>query len=167
MSHELTITRDIPTADLGLCLYRCWTEPDLLKEWFCPKPWRVTRADLDPRPGGRFNTTMAGPEGEEISSEGCFLEAVEGKKLVFTSALREGWEPVDGLFADPHGLPFVGTIRFEDLGTGILRYTASAAHWSAADRDRHAAMGFEPGWNAALDQLIALSAGHGTETVPA
>lgn len=158
MSYELSITRDIPFSDLGICLFRCWTEPELLKQWFCPKPWRVTHAEIDLRPGGRFNTTMAGPEGEEFPNEGSFLEVIEGKKLVFTSALKENWEPAADLFANEHAMPFVGTVTFEDLGNGILRYTARVDHWSAETRDRHAAMGFEPGWNAALDQLIELSA---------
>ncbi|MCB1229479.1 MAG: SRPBCC family protein [Verrucomicrobiae bacterium] len=158
MNYELSITRDIPFADLKICLFRCWTEPELLKQWFCPKPWRVTDAEIDPRPGGRFNSTFAGPEGEEFPNHGSFLEVVDGEKLVFTSALLEDWTPVEDLFSNEQALPFVGTITFEDLGNGNLRYTARVAHWSAADRDRHAAMGFEQGWNAALDQLIELSA---------
>ena len=24
-------------------VYRCWTEPALLKQWFTPAPWRTTR----------------------------------------------------------------------------------------------------------------------------
>ncbi len=165
MNHELSITRDIPFADLGLCLYRCWTDPDLLPKWFCPAPWRVLHADLDPRPGGRFNTTMAGPDGEEVATEGAFLELVDGEKIVFSSAFREGWEPAPAAFAEG-GLPFVAIITFEDLGDGTLRYTARARHWSAAAAERHAQLGFGPGWNTALDQLIAVSASNPDSPAP-
>lgn len=167
MNYELSFSRDIPFTDLGICLYRGWTEPDLLKQWFCPKPWRVTHADLDPRPGGRFNTTMVGPDGEKFENEGCYLEVVEGRKIVFSSAFTEDWSPATKPFEEEHAFPFVGIVTFEDLGNGLLRYSATVRHWTQADCDKHAAMGFEQGWNAALDQLIELSASHQSDTVSA
>ena len=35
-THELSITRlfDVPAEKL----YRCWTEPELMKQWFTPPP---------------------------------------------------------------------------------------------------------------------------------
>jgi uncharacterized protein YndB with AHSA1/START domain len=49
----------------------------------------------------------------------------------------------------------VGIVTFEDLGGGKTRYTAKARHWNADDKKTHEEMGFEPGWNAAADQLEA------------
>lgn len=150
----LQITRDIPFSDLKLCLYRGWTEPKLLEQWFCPRPWRADRFDVELRPGGRFNSVFHGPAGETFPNEGVFLELVEGEKLIFTSAFKPGWQPAD--FDDENTLPFVATVTFEDRGD-FVRYTARADHFRASDARRHAAMGFESGWNAALDQLIELS----------
>lgn len=39
---------------------------------------------------------------------------------------------------------------------GKTNYTARVRHWTVEDCEKHKAMGFEPGWNKALDQLIKL-----------
>lgn len=44
--HVLRLERTL--AAPRAAVWRCWTEPDLIQQWFCPLPWRVTevRADL-------------------------------------------------------------------------------------------------------------------------
>lgn len=146
--HELVLDRvlDAPRA----ALWRCWTEPALLEQWFCPKPWYVTDAVLDLRSGGEFSTVMHGPEGEEFPTSGVFLEIEDGKKLVTTDAFLPGWMP--------SGRPFmVSHVSFEDAGQGRTHYVATALHWTAEAKAEHEAMGFHEGWGAACDQLEALA----------
>jgi uncharacterized protein YndB with AHSA1/START domain len=149
MSHELTITREVDVP--AETLYRAWTEPSLLTQWFCPKPWKATVADLEVRAGGRMDVTMEGPDGERNELPGVFLEVVPNERLVFTDAYRSGWIPNEKPF-------MTGVVTFESLGPDRTRYTATARHWTAADKEAHVEMGFEPGWNAALDQLVELAA---------
>lgn len=147
-THELVLDR-ILDASPG-SLWRCWVEPGLLEQWFCPKPWYVTDAVLDLRPGGVFSTVMHGPEGEEFPNTGVVLEVVEGRKLVFTDAFTPGWLP--------SGRPFmVAEVTFEDAGEGRTRYIARARHWSAETLKEHEAMGFHEGWGKAADQLEELA----------
>ena len=54
-------------------IWAAWTQPEHLKEWFCPKPWLVTECDIDLRPGGIFRTVMRGPDGQESPDVGCYL----------------------------------------------------------------------------------------------
>ena len=61
-AHALTLSRLIPAPRAAI--WRCWTEPELLKQWFCPKPWGVSHAELDVRPGGSSVIVMRGPEGQ-------------------------------------------------------------------------------------------------------
>lgn len=140
---ELVITRliDAPREKL----FRCWTEPELMKQWFCPRPWTTPRIEVDLRPGGSNFILMAGPEGEEIPNRGVYLEIVPNEKLVFTDAFTESWIPSEKPF-------FVGTITFEDEG-GRTRYTARAGHWTKEDRDAHEKMGFHEGWMQCAAQL--------------
>lgn len=146
--HELALTRiiDAPREKL----YRCWTEPDLLRQWFVPKPWTVARAEMDVRPGGSSLVVMRSPEGQEMPNPGVFLEVVENERLVMTDAYTSAWVP--------SAKPFMTAIvTFEDLGGGKTRYTARARHWTAEDRAAHEKMGFYEGWGICADQLAALA----------
>jgi len=148
-AHELSLTRVI--AAPASKLYRAWTEPDLLKLWFCPSPWRVSHAELDLCPGGRNVVVMNGPNGEEMPSAGIYLEVVPGRKLVFTDAYTEGWVPTENPF-------MTGVVTFDDLGDGSTLYVARALHWTAENKRAHEEMGFHEGWGKATDQLEALVA---------
>lgn len=147
--RDLVLTRliDAPRESL----YRAWTEPELLKPWFCPLPWAVTRAELDVRPGGASLVVMKGPDGEEVPHRGIYLEVVPNERIVFTDAYVSAWEP--------SAKPFMtGIVTFADEG-GSTRYTARVRHWTQADREAHERMGFHEGWGKATDQLAAFVAG--------
>jgi uncharacterized protein YndB with AHSA1/START domain len=147
-ARELSINRLIG-APRGT-VWRCWVEPALLKQWFCPKPWYVSRADIDVRPGGASMIVMNGPNGEEMPNPGQYLEVVEGLKLSFTDAFVGDWRP-------GAGPPFmVGFVEFSDENGGT-RMIWGARHWRDEDVKSHLEMGFEAGWNAAADQLDALA----------
>lgn len=147
-AHDLTLRRRI--AAPRAVVWRCWTEPDLLRQWFCPKPWTVSEAEFDLRPGGRMNTVMSGPAGERVAGQGIWLLVEPLRRLVFTDAFTEGFVPV----AEPF---MTGEVVLEDLPDGATALTWSARHATAAATERHRAMGWEAGWNAAADQLDALA----------
>jgi uncharacterized protein YndB with AHSA1/START domain len=141
--RELIITRlfDAPPEKV----YRAWTEPTLVKQWFAPLPWTTPSAEMDVRPGGSISITMRSPDGVDEPDQGVFLEVIPNQRLVFTDAYRQAWEPSTQ--------PFMTVIiTFEDLG-GKTHYTARVLHWSQADRQRHEDMGFHQGWNQCADQL--------------
>ena len=150
--RELVLTRliDAPRARL----YRAWTEPELLKQWFAPNPYTTPVAELDVRPGGANLIVMRSPDGKGIPNRGVYLEVVENERLVFTDAYTKAWEP--------SVKPFMTVIlTFEDEGgkdSGKTRYTARVRHWTVADREAHENMGFHKGWGICTDQLEALVA---------
>jgi uncharacterized protein YndB with AHSA1/START domain len=130
-------------------IWRCWTEAALLERWFCPRPWQVTDAVIDPRPGGRFDFTMRGPAGEKIPYRTCFLEVVPQRRLVSTDALASGFRPTAQGF-----LTSIITLTPQNGGT---LYVAEALHADTEARARHEAMGFHDGWAAAASQLETLA----------
>ena len=149
MNRELRLTRLIHAP--RTLLYRAWTEPDLLKQWFCPRPWTTPVVELDVRPGGGSYVLMRGPDGTEFPNRGVYLDVVPNERLVFTDAYVSAWEPAEKPF-------MTGIISFADEAGGT-RYTARVLHWSEADRDTHEQMGFHDGWGKATDQLEALVRG--------
>ena len=131
-------------------VWRAWSDPVLLAQWWCPRPWKTTVRGFDMRPGGAFDTLMTGPDGEKSDNPGSFLEVVPAERIVFTTALTAGWRP-----ATPW-LSVTGVFTMADEGSGT-RYTARALHKDAADARKHLQMGFNEGWGACIDQLEALA----------
>lgn len=149
--HDLVISRLLKAPRAAL--WRAWTEPEHLKEWWCPKPWVTEVRAFELRPGGAFHTFMSGPDGGTSDNPGCFLEIVPGQRIVSTSMLLAGWRPATPWMA------MTAVITFADEAGGT-RYTATAMHPDAATRDKHAEMGFFEGWNLCIDQLEAYALAH-------
>lgn len=166
--NDVTLQRPNPDLDLVFervvalppeTIWRAWTTPEQIKIWFTPAPWRTVDCELDLRPGGIFRTVMRSPEGQDFPNEGCFLELVPNRKLVWTNALGPGFRPCStpvpgtpecGMFK------FTAILTFEPHAQGT-HYRAMVVHADAEGRKQHEAMGFQDGWGKALDQLIAMA----------
>jgi uncharacterized protein YndB with AHSA1/START domain len=146
--RELVLDRLIDAPRQAV--WRCWTEPELLSQWFAPKPWTTPTVEIDLKVGGASNFTMADPEGNEFPNQGMYLEVIPGERLVTTDAMTAGFRPIEGV-------PFmVATIELRDEG-GKTRYTATARHWTKEAREQHEKMGFHEGWGQCADQLEELA----------
>ena len=147
-NRDLVLTRliDAPREKL----YRAWTDPALLTQWFAPKPWSTPRAETDLRIGGSSTIVMADENGTEYPNTGQYLEIVPNEKLVFTDAFVGDWKP--------SAKPFMTVVlTFEDKG-GKTQYTATVRHWTVEDRKAHEQMGFHEGWGLCANQLEELVA---------
>jgi uncharacterized protein YndB with AHSA1/START domain len=146
--RELVLTRLINAPREKV--YRAWTQPELLKQWFAPKPYTTPIVEIDVRPGGSVYFVMRGPDGKDLPNHGVYLEVVPNERLVSTDAYVRAWEPSEK--------PFMTLIlTFENEGDKT-RYTARVRHWTVADREAHEKMGFHEGWGICADQLEALVA---------
>ncbi|MBM3659887.1 MAG: polyketide cyclase [Actinobacteria bacterium] len=144
--RDLVLTReiDVPPA----ALWKAWTEPERVQQWFTPRPWTTPECEIDLRPGGIFRTVMRGPDGEEGDGTGCYLEIVPHERLVWTSAMSPGFRP-----NPPEDLAFTAIISIEAIDSGT-RYTVVVMHSTVAGARQHEEMGFFDGWGAAIDQLV-------------
>jgi|SRR5579863_7569983 len=146
--RDLVLTRIIDAPPDKV--YRAFTEPALLKQWFAPLPYTTAVAELDVRPGGSNYIVMRTPDGNDMPNRGVYLEVVKNERLVFTDAFTKAWEPA--------AKPFMTVIlTFENAG-GKTKYTALVRHWTKEDRELHEKMGFHKGWGQCADQLAALVA---------
>jgi uncharacterized protein YndB with AHSA1/START domain len=146
---DLIIARDVKASPS--VVWRLLTEPQHLKEWWAPKPWKTVECEVDLRPGGIFRFDMRSPDDSEASNNlCCILEVVKEERLVWTNALVPNFRPAAG----PSFVPFfaaVFTLRAEGNGT---HYTARVMHSDEAGRDRHVELGFYDGWGTVTNQMI-------------
>jgi uncharacterized protein YndB with AHSA1/START domain len=137
-------------------VWQAWTDPKILAQWWCPKPWVTEVRAFDLRPGGALHTYMTGPLPDGTTGEsdnpGVFLEIVPEQKLVSTSMLTEGWRPA---------MPWIGItsiFTMEDEGAGT-RYVARCLHRNEEETKKHLEMGFHDGWGTMITQLEEVARG--------
>jgi uncharacterized protein YndB with AHSA1/START domain len=87
---EVTITRTF-NAPREL-VWKAWTEPDRIAQWFGPKGWPMTVHNMDLRVGGSFHHCWRMPDGKEGWSKWVFREIDPPSKLVVVQC-----------FSDPEG----------------------------------------------------------------
>jgi len=136
---------DAPTR----LVWEALTKPEHLKEWYMPKPWgRVSRAELDLRPGGIISIDIAVADGPEVPNVGCVLEVVPMARLVWTSMLFPGYRPA--VFDD---IPITAIMTMESVGTGT-RYVFTALHRSESELVTNKTSGFYEGTEIAINQFV-------------
>ena len=93
-------------------IWKAWTIPEHLEKWWTPKPMTAKVTGFDLRPGGAFDLLMNDPSGAESPITGTFLELIPEERIVFTTALTEGWRPAPTL------LPITAIISMSDVSDG-------------------------------------------------
>lgn len=132
---SLTIKRRIKASPTKV--FAAWTQAAQLAQWFGPEQITKVSAEIDARPGGRFQVVMHEQNGERHEVSGTYREVVQDRKLVFS------WS-------------WISTPERESLVTVLLKPDASGTlltltHEQLFDetvRDGHAR-----GWTGSLDKL--------------
>ena len=139
-------------------VWKAWTDPKLLKQWFAPKPYEISEVELDLRPGGIFRIRMIGPDGFDTGhgGAGCLLEVIDGERLTWTSALGPAYRPAE-MGEGCESFPMTAIVTMANAGDGKTLYRAVALHKNEADRDMHSNMGFQEGWGKCAEQLEDLA----------
>jgi uncharacterized protein YndB with AHSA1/START domain len=146
---DLTLQRIIraPRAEV----WRAWTDPALLAQWWIPAPM-VARIDrLELRPGGAFVASMS-EDGRSFAQhiDDIFLIVEDERRLVFTNAIDSAWRP-----AWPEPVPMTAEIMFDEHPEGT-NYRVVVRHGDPEHRSRHEEIGFFDGWGSVTDALAAL-----------
>jgi uncharacterized protein YndB with AHSA1/START domain len=141
--RELVITRifDAPRE----LVFKVWTDPKHVAQWWGPKWFTNPVCELDVRPGGAIRIDMAGPNGVIYPMKGIFREIVPPERLVFsTMALvdEEGEPQLEG----------VTTVTFAEHD-GKTKLTLHVVMVKATPAAQGALDGMEEGWNQSLDKL--------------
>ncbi|WP_442602421.1 SRPBCC family protein [Paenibacillus sp. KN14-4R] len=111
-SREVDVPREL--------VFRAWTTPNLLAQWWGPHGFTNTFHECDVKPGGEWLFTMHGPNGADYPNHNVFVEIVPIERVVI--------EHLSG-----HGFRVTGT--FEDLG-GRTKVTFRQLFKTAEDFER-------------------------------
>lgn len=155
---DLTLAFTRTLAASPAAVWRCWSEPELLKQWFAPKPVEVPVAEIEMRPGGRFKIVMIVPDhGTMDEDPGCVLVAEPEKRLVWTNALGPEFKP-NAFGTGPMDFAFTADIAFAPAENGGCTYIVRVHHARPEAAAAHRDMGFYDGWGTCATQLGELAA---------
>ena len=139
-------------------VWKALVEPEQVKQWFAPAPWKIVECQIDLRVGGRFHFVMQSPEGVNTPHTGCYLEVIPNERIIWTMALKPGFRPAPWPTPDDEtcgALTFTCVITLEAKGGGT-KYTARAMHGDPKATKKHEEMGFYEGWGTTFDQMVAM-----------
>jgi len=111
-------------------VWRVWTDPKHLAQWWGPDGFTTTTSTYDLRPGGVWRFVMHGPDGRDYENHVTFDEIVAPERLAYHHGGGDDVEPVQ----------FATTVTFEDISgkglNGKTRLTMRGVFPSAAERAR-------------------------------
>ena len=145
MEREVILTRLIDAPrDL---VFKAWTQPKHMAQWWGPHGFTNPVCKLDVRPGGEYYIEMTMADGTQYPCAGVYQEIVEPELLSFTNlalsadgtTLAEGFTTVT--FADKDGKTEM------KLVTKMTVVVPAAAGMLT---------GMETGWSQSLDRLAEL-----------
>jgi uncharacterized protein YndB with AHSA1/START domain len=139
---EVAFDRVFPVS--RATMFRLWTEPGHLQQWWGPRGFTNPECQFEPRPGGAIFILMRAPDGTEHPMGGEVLSISQSSRLVFAArALAQ-----DGTtLLEAHT-----EVEFEDHPNGCL--VRLQARGVARDPVAIAMLtGMREGWSLSLDRL--------------
>lgn len=140
-------------------VWKCFTDPERMKEWWGPKGFTVIVSKMDLRPGGTYHYGMQAPDGSKMWGKFVYREIVVPERMVFVTSFSD---EAGGTTRHPMSpnwpLEMLSIITFEGLGDRT-RFTV---HWTPLDatEDERGAFNaahdsMRQGWGGTMDKLEA------------
>jgi uncharacterized protein YndB with AHSA1/START domain len=127
-------------------VYKIWTDPKHVAQWWGPEGFTNPVCELDAREGGAMLIHMRGPDGVVYPMTGTFHELVEPERIVFSSgALDAGGTPM---------FEVETTVTFAEH-EGKTKLTVEARVTKSTAAAAPSIAGMEMGWTQTIDRLGA------------
>ena len=139
---QILITREFDAPKH--LVYKAWTTPELVRQWWTAKRGSMTVCEIDLRVGGAWRYAMVADGGFEVGFHGEYREIVPNERLVST----EAYEGIPD--ADAHASLNTLTLSEAD---GRTMLTVLVEHPTKEGRDMHVESGMEAGMQDAMDLL--------------
>lgn len=128
-------------------VFRAFSDPELVAQWWGPKGWTLPVSKMDFRPGGTWHYCMRGPDGEESWGKAVYREIIAPERIVYTD-----------FFSNEEGTPAEGmpellvTMTFTEHD-GKTKLTSRTQFASAAELQATLDMGMAEGLSETWDRL--------------
>lgn len=152
--YRLARTIAAPRGDV----FRAWTEPDLLSQWWGPHALINPECEIEAKPGGRLRILMRDPDGTDYLLTGTVRECRPPEFLdliLDVSAYPDEWHQslIPGHADDPADLHLAAAFADTEESTHL----SIRIHFqSPALREAYLLAGLAVGWEEGLDSLAAL-----------
>ncbi len=136
---QILITREFDAPKH--LVYKAWTTPELVRQWWSGERGEVTTCDIDLRVGGTWRYVMIAHGGLEVGFHGEYHEIVPNERIVCTEVYE--------------GMPDAGaveTLTFTEVD-GRTTLTMLVQHETQEHRDAHINSGMEGGMQESMDRL--------------
>jgi uncharacterized protein YndB with AHSA1/START domain len=137
-THVVHLTRTIRASREEV--FKAWTEPEQMKQWYAPVGRDITMVGVDLRVGGAYRRQMRSPEGSVHTAFGTYREIAPPDRLVFTWSWEE--EP------------------YNDIGETLMTISLEELDGATAVTLRHEGLpteerrkGHDEGWTSCLNRL--------------
>jgi uncharacterized protein YndB with AHSA1/START domain len=141
-NREIAMTRvfDAPRE----LVFKAYTDPSLIPQWWGPRGFTTTVDQMDVRPGGVWRFVLRGPDGSEDAFNGVYREIAPPQRIVSTFE-----------FEGMPGHVSVETLTLEEH-TGKTKVTSTSLFQTVEDRDGMLQSGMEAGAAETYDRFAEL-----------
>lgn len=132
-------------------VWRAWTDPKLLDQWWAPKPWKAETRSMDFSVGGYWLYSMNGPDGEQHWARADYKHIVPLESFQAADSFCDEQGRID---RDIPGMHW--DVRFNPIEAKTT-VEVCATFSTIADLEKIVEMGFQEGFTAAhgnLDELL-------------
>ena len=143
--RKMYVTREFAgTVDQ---VWQAWTDPELLDQWWAPKPWKAVTKRMSFANGGEWLYYMQGPEGERSYAKATYSNI----------APKKSFDMIDA-FCDENGKenPDMPGMQWKNIfkqgGAGCI-VEVEINFPSAEAMEQIIQMGFQEGFSAAHENL--------------
>jgi uncharacterized protein YndB with AHSA1/START domain len=132
-------------------VYRLWTDPVLVAQWWGIRDCTIPSCELDVRVGGHWRIDMLTASGKLYRNQGVYRHVLENRYLEYTDVPDPELSEWAG---SPPGLG-VHAVSFE-AEDDVTHVTFGVTVASPLDRSRLLALGMRRGWMQSFDRLAVV-----------
>jgi uncharacterized protein YndB with AHSA1/START domain len=140
-------------------LWKCFTDPECMRQWWGPKGVTIIASKMDLRSGGAYHYGMRTPDGKEMWGKFVYREIAPPERLVFVNSFSD---EQGGLTRHPLApswpIEMLSTFSFVEAG-GRTTFTVTWMPLNPTPEERATFDGghdsMKQGWTGTMEQLAA------------